>query len=93
MKVLSYDALARDFPKAWDAIETKGEEVMVTRRRRRVARIVPELAPTNALEVFGDLHGLLGEAAGAILATGLADLRKEGGRRQSLQGLRNPWAS
>lgn len=93
MKVLTYDRLARDFPKAWAAIETTGEEVAVTRHRRCVARIVPEPRPADALEVFGDLYGVLGERAGAALANGLAAARKRERRRQTLQELHNPWDS
>ncbi|MCX6902566.1 MAG: hypothetical protein NTW03_03640 [Verrucomicrobia bacterium] len=93
MKVLTYDLLARDFPKAWATIETKGEEVVVTRHRRRVACIVPEPPPSTALDVFGDLHGVLGERAGEALASTLAAVRSSGGCRQTLQELRNPWAS
>ena len=93
MKVLTYDRLARNFPKAWAAIETKGEEVVVTRHRRRVACIVPEPPPATALDVFSDLHGVLGERAGAILGSSLAAVRNGGRRRKTLQELRNPWAS
>lgn len=93
MKVLSYDVLARDFPRVWARIETQGEEVMVTHRRRRVARIVPEPAPSTALEVFGDLHGVLGERSGTVLAREIANARREGCLRGTLVELRNPWAS
>ena len=93
MKVLTYDMLARNFPKAWATIETQGEEVVVTHRRRRVAYIVPEPPPATALDVFGDLHGVLGEGAGAVVASTLAAVRKAGHPRQTLQELRNPWAS
>ena len=65
MKVLSYDTLAQNFPKTWATIESSGEEVIVTRNRRRVARIVPQPAPAGALDMFGDLHGALSEEAGA----------------------------
>jgi antitoxin (DNA-binding transcriptional repressor) of toxin-antitoxin stability system len=93
MKVLTYDSLAQNFPKAWAAIETQGEEVVVTRRRRRVACIVPEPPPATALDVFGDLHGVLGERVGAVLASSIAAVRNGGRRRKTLQELRNPWAS
>lgn len=93
MKVLTYDTLARNFPKAWATIETQGEEVVVTRHRRLVARIVPEPPPATALDVFSDLHGVLGEPAGAVLAGTLAAVRNGKRRRQTLQELRNPWAS
>lgn len=93
MKVLTYDMLARDFPKAWALIEIKGEEVVVTRHRRRVACIVPEPPPSTALEVFGDLYGVLGERTGAMLANTLAAARSGVQGRQTLGELRNPWAS
>ena len=93
MKVLTYDSLARNFPTIWAAIETKGEEVAAARPRRRVACIVPEPPPATALDVFGDLHGVLGERVGAILASSLAAVRNGGRRRKTLQELRNPRAS
>ena len=93
MKVLTYETLARDFPKAWASLETRGEEVVVTHHRRRVARIVPEPSPANALEVFEDLHGVLGEREGAVLANTLGAVRKAKGRRETIEELRNPWVS
>ena len=93
MKVLTYDALARNFPRAWATIETKGEEVVVTRHRRRVACIVPEPPPATAMDVFGDLHGVLGEREGAILAGTLTAAKNGKRHRGTIQELRNPWAS
>ncbi len=93
MRVLSYERLTRDFPRAWATVEAKGEEVVVTRQRRRVARIVPEPPLCTALVMFGDLHGLLGERAGAVLARKLAAVTKAQRRRGTLCELRNPWAS
>jgi hypothetical protein len=92
MKVLSYDVLSRNFSKAWADIESSGEEVVVRRNRRRVASILPEPLACTALEIFGDLHGVLGERAGSVLA----DKVTAGGksrRRGMLRELRNPWAS
>ena len=93
MKVLSYDALARNFPKLWAEIECAGEEVVIRRDRRRVASIVPEAPVLTALNVFGDLYGVLGEAAGSVLARNLAGIRNGKRRRLTLGELRNPWAS
>jgi antitoxin (DNA-binding transcriptional repressor) of toxin-antitoxin stability system len=90
MKGLMYDRPARDFRKAWAAIQTNGEEVAVTRHRRCVARIMPEPRPADALEVFGDLYGVLGERAGAALAKDLAADGKGRRRREMLQELCNP---
>jgi antitoxin (DNA-binding transcriptional repressor) of toxin-antitoxin stability system len=93
MKVLSYDALAQNFPKTWATIESRGEEVVVTRNRRRVARIVPEPPPADALDVFGDLRGALGEEAGAVLAKKMAEVRNGKRRKGTLRELRTPWPS
>ncbi len=93
VNVLSYDALSRDFAKVWGAIESAGEEVLIKRGRRRVARIVPEPPAQTALDVFGDLHGVLGEAAGVVLMRKLAANRRGTRRHATLRELRNPWAS
>jgi hypothetical protein len=93
MKVLAYEALVRDFRRTWAAIESTGEEVVVKRDRRRVARIVPEPRALAALDVFGDVHGALGEAGGAALTRRLASVRSGKRRRGTLRELRNPWAS
>ena len=91
--MMPYDVLASNFPKAWATIETAGEEVVVTRHRRTVARIVPETKKLNALAMFGDLHGVLGETAGRTLASKIAEVRNSQGRRGTLRELRNPWAT
>ena len=57
------------------------------------ARIVPEPASSTAMDVLGDLHGVLGERTGAVLARKLATARREGCLRGTLEELRNPWAS
>lgn len=91
MKVLAYEALSRNFTKAWAAIESNGEEVLVKRGPRAVASILPEPRAVTALDIFGDLHGVLGEGAGSVLAKKLAAIK--GSRRGTLRELRNPWAS
>jgi hypothetical protein len=91
MKVLEYEALSRNFTKAWAAIESGGEEVLVKRGPRAVASIVPEPPGMTALDVFGDLHGVLGEAAGSVLRKKLAAIKVS--RHGTLRELRNPWAT
>ena len=93
MKVLSYAALARNFPKAWARIESGGEEVLVTRNRRRIARIMPELEKMDALRIFTDLQGILGEEAGAKVARKVKEQRRRNDRNGTMRELRNPWAS
>lgn len=45
------------------------------------------------MEVLGDMHGVLGERGGAILAKKLAAIRNGNHRRGTLRELRNLWAS
>jgi len=54
---------------------------------------MPEPSLATALDVFGDLHGAIGEDAGSILAGKLAEVRNGKRRRGTLRELRNPWAS
>ena len=84
---------ARDFTKTWAVIESGGEEVIVKRNRRRIAGILPEPSVQTALEVFGDLHGVLQEPAGSALTRKLAELRADQRRQGTLREVRNPWAS
>lgn len=93
MKVLSYDTLSRNFTKTWAAIESSGEEIVVKRNRRRVASILPEPSGLAALEMFSDLHGVLGETTGLALTRKLSALRNGRRRRGTLHELRNPWGS
>ena len=93
MKALPYEALSGNFTKVWATIESGGEEVLIKRGRRPVASIVPEPPYQTALDVFGDLHRLLGEAAGSAVAENLAAIRKGRRRRGTLRELHNPWAS
>ena len=93
MKVLAYEALVRDFRKTWAFIEATGEEIVIKRDHRRVARIVPEPRALPALEIFGDVHSVLGEAGGAALTRKLASVMSGKRRHGTLRELRNPWAS
>ena len=71
----------------------KGEEIVVTRNRRRVARILPEPQMSTAMEVFGGLHATLVEGTGAALASKVATVRHGKPPLGTLRELHNPWVS
>lgn len=94
MKEMSVTDVARNFSAVLDEVGLSGEEVVLVRNRRRLARLVPESSGSNALEVFGDLYRTLDDDTANELASNVTKRRaKEGrGRKGTLAGLRDPWA-
>ena len=90
MKTLSITEVARNFRKVLDAVEHGQEEVVLVWNRKQVARLVPEAARQDALEVFGDLYRTLDEKTANALAAAVSRLRAS--RRGRVAELRNPWA-
>ncbi len=90
MKILSVTEVARHFREVIDSVERKQEEIVLVRNRKRVARLIPEIPPQNAIEVFGDLYRTLDEKTAEALTSAIAASRKK--ERGRLSELRNPWA-
>lgn len=91
MKQLTVTELARSVHSVLTALEQDQEEVALIRNNRPIARLVPEPAAQNALEVFGDLFDTLDDDTAKSLTDAV-----QAGRRQpaaKLNSLRNPWAS
>lgn len=91
MKTLSVTEVARNFSTVLDNVEREQEEVVLVRNNRRIARLIPEPAARNALEVFGDLYRTLDDGTAEALAAAIAGVRKS--KRGTLGELRDPWAS
>ena len=91
MKTLTVTEVSRRFSSVLDDVERLNEEVVLVRNRRQIARLVPEPAAQNALEVLGDLYRTLDEGTADQLSAAIAGTRKS--RNSTLAGLRNPWAS
>ena len=91
MKTLTVTDAARNFNAVMDGVEANQEEIVLVRNRKPIARLVPEPAMQDALEVFGDLCGTLDDETGEALGKAIRDARK--GARGTLGELRNPWAS
>ncbi len=90
MKVLSVTDVARNFRAVLDRLENDQEEVVLIRNKRCIARLVPEAAQLDALEVLGDLYRTLDDETAEALSRKLSDNRKS--RRGRLSELKDPWA-
>ncbi len=89
MKILSVTEVARHFSEVIDSVEQKQEEIILVRNEKQVARLVPEVAPQNAMEVFGDLYRTLDDETAEALTTAINMAKKN--RRGRISELRNPW--
>lgn len=89
MKTMTVTEVSRNFREVMDGVENEGEEILLVRNRQTIARLVPEPAAQNALEVLGDLYRTLDEATGEALAKAVETDRLT----DRLGDLRNPWDS
>ena len=90
MKTLSVTEVARNFSAVVDTVERDQEEIVLVRNRRQVARLVPEAARQDAMEVFGDLYRTLDDKTATALSAAVSSRRKA--RRGRVSELKNPWA-
>lgn len=91
MKSLTATEVARNFSQVLDDLEETNEEVIIVRNHRTIARLVPEPAEQNALEVLGDLYRTLDDETADELSGAMQEMRKAKGG--TLEELRDPWAS
>jgi antitoxin (DNA-binding transcriptional repressor) of toxin-antitoxin stability system len=91
MKTLTVTEVARHFSAVMDEVERNKEEIILVRNHKTIARLVPESAAQNALEVLGDLYRTLDDNTADALAQAIGFARK--GKGKTLNGLRNPWGS
>jgi antitoxin (DNA-binding transcriptional repressor) of toxin-antitoxin stability system len=91
MRRITATELARNLSRVLDRLATEGEEIVIERNQREVARIVPGPAHQTALEAMADLYHVLPEDAAASWER---DSRRTKLRGQTLdKGVRNPWDS
>lgn len=69
MTTMTLDEFVRNIESVVERLEKGGEEIVLTRGERRVARLVPEgqEKQMNALEAFADLQGILTDEEGEAL--------------------------
>ncbi|HVN64819.1 MAG TPA: type II toxin-antitoxin system Phd/YefM family antitoxin [Candidatus Binataceae bacterium] len=91
MKNITATELARNLREVLDRLAVGGEEVVIERNNRQVARLVPGPGRMTALEAMADLYRTLPEKAAAKWE---ADSRAESLKDERLsRGIRDPWAS
>ena len=91
MKTLTVTEVARHFSAVMDEMERDQEEIILVRKHKTIARLVPEPAEQSALEVLGDLYRTLDDSTADAFARAIGLARNRKGK--TLNGLRNPWGS
>jgi antitoxin (DNA-binding transcriptional repressor) of toxin-antitoxin stability system len=90
MKHITATELARRLSEILDRLASEGDEIVIERNHRQVARLVPGPGRLTAVEAMADIYRTLPEdAASSWEADSRANLK---GSRLS-KGLRNPWDS
>jgi antitoxin (DNA-binding transcriptional repressor) of toxin-antitoxin stability system len=90
MKVITATELARNLNQVLDKLLAKGEEIIVERNHRQIARILPARMHQTALEAMGDLYRTLPEKAAAGW---LEDSWARPFKDQSATSVRDPWVT
>ena len=86
MRTMTASDLARNLSAVLDDLERRGEEVVITRKKRPVGRLVPGLPAVRAREALRGLYGVLSDEEGEAW---LRDIEKA--KRKLDQELRHPW--
>ncbi|MDA8426201.1 MAG: hypothetical protein M0Z80_08675 [Treponema sp.] len=84
MIIVSTTEFAKNLKAMLDSLEYRGEEIILTRSKHKIARIMPGSPHLTAIQAMGDLHRTLPEDAAADWA---ADSRIPG----SVSETRDPW--
>lgn len=90
MRTITATELARNLREILDRLSREGEDVVVERNNREVARITPVPARQTALEALGDLYRTLAEDAAAGWAE---EARRAFDERTAADEVRDPWES
>lgn len=91
MKTLNVTEVARNFSAVISSVESDQEEVVLIRNHKPIARLVPEPAAQNALEIFGDLYRTLDDATADALTESIRGPKTS--KHGTVTELRNPWDS
>ncbi len=91
MKKITATELARNLSQVLDRLAVDGEEILIQRNNREIARFIPGTGHQTALEAFGDLYRTLSQEA----AEGWeSDIRESGFKGTKVgESERNPWDS
>ena len=84
MIIVSTTEFARNLKAMLDSLEFRGEEIILTRSRHKIARIIPGSPHLTAIQAMGDLYRTIPDEAAAMWA---AESRVNG----SIDEVRDPW--
>jgi prevent-host-death family protein len=90
VKRITATELARRLSEVLDRLAVEGDEIVIERNNRQVARLIPGPGRLTALEAMADLYRTLPENAAS---TWEADSRSTLKGSRLPHGVRNPWDS
>ena len=90
MKRMTVTEVARRFRSVLERVERDQEEIIVLRKGRPIARLIPEAPAQDALSVLGDLQPALDDDTAEVLQAGVQRMRRSKAGR--IARLRNPLA-
>ncbi|MGH7814324.1 MAG: type II toxin-antitoxin system Phd/YefM family antitoxin [Candidatus Binataceae bacterium] len=91
MKNITAAELARNLREVLDRLAANGEDLVIERNNRQVARLIPGPGRMTALEAMVDIYRTLPERAAATWEAGIRAGRLKHDRLP--RGVRDPWAS
>jgi prevent-host-death family protein len=89
MITITATELVRNFRKFLDNVEHKGEEIVIVRNHKEIARLVPGPTHQSAIEAMADLYRTLSEDAAAEW---LIDSKRVGVSTLD-EELKDPWVT
>jgi len=81
MKILTATEISRNFSRVLDELKHEGEEIVIMRGKRPVARMVPGAPHLNALDALADLYHTIADAEGRTWLKDAEDADRESKRR------------
>ena len=91
MKTVTATDLARNLSRVLDQLAVEEEEIVIERKGKQIARLVPGSALKTAIEAMGDLYRTLPDHAAAQWEEDSKKGRWKGSRLDD--GIRDPWHS
>jgi len=91
VRTISTTELARNLSAILDRLAIEGQELVIERNHRPLARLIPGPAHMNALEAMADLYRTLPEEAAAGWEKDSRGAGLKGNRLA--RGVRDPWRS
>lgn len=91
MRMITATELARNLRQVLDNLLANGEEIVVERNHRQIARILPGPGTQTALEAMADLYRTLPDSAAAGWQAAGRQMEEQGAN--VADGVRNPWDS